>query len=167
MKRGVHGPHGPPPGSATGCGWNLCVWLEGVVVRRYTDFLMLLIPILLVYICSILQQHPYFLFIFLCFSFLFGTFCKKFLCILYLKLFWLSINTHMGDQRKPYEGLHIMFYTRKSTHKPTLHILRCTSAVCLQEVGCRSRSRGRALYRDASRAAHVLGPPPSRAEISN
>ena len=29
--------------------------------------------------------------------------------------------------------------------------------------GCRSRSRGRALYRDASRAAaHVLGPPPLR-----
>ena len=27
---------------------------------------------------------------------------------------------------------------------------------------CRSRSRGCALYRDASRAAYVLGPPPSR-----
>ena len=26
---------------------------------------------------------------------------------------------------------------------------------------CRSRIRGRALYRDASRAANVLGPPPS------
>ena len=29
--------------------------------------------------------------------------------------------------------------------------------------GCRSRSRGRALYRDASQTAHMLGPPPSRA----
>ena len=28
--------------------------------------------------------------------------------------------------------------------------------------GCRSRSRGRVLYRDASRAAYVLGLPPSR-----
>ena len=35
-------------------------------------------------------------------------------------------------------------------------------AVCLQGAECRSRSRGRALYRDASRAVHVLGPPPSR-----
>ena len=41
------------------------VWLLGVVVRRYIDFLILLIPTPLVYICSFLQQHPYFLFIFL------------------------------------------------------------------------------------------------------
>ena len=27
-----------------GCGWNLWVWLLGVVVRRYIDFLTLLIP---------------------------------------------------------------------------------------------------------------------------
>ena len=31
-------------GVATGCGWNLWVWLLGVVVRRYIDFLILLIP---------------------------------------------------------------------------------------------------------------------------
>ena len=49
---------------AGGCGWNLWVWLVGVVVRRYIDFLIiLLIPTPLVYICSFLQQHPYFLFI--------------------------------------------------------------------------------------------------------
>ena len=29
-------------------------------------------------------------------------------------------------------------------------------------MGCRSRSRGRALYRDALRAANVLGPSPSK-----
>ena len=40
--------------------------------------------------------------------------------------------------------------------------ISCTSAVCLQGAGCRSRSRGRALYRDASWAAYMLGPPPSR-----
>ena len=28
--------------------------------------------------------------------------------------------------------------------------------------GCRSRSRGRALYREASQVAYVLGPPPSK-----
>ena len=27
-----------------GCGWNLWVWLVVVVVRRYIDFLILLIP---------------------------------------------------------------------------------------------------------------------------
>ena len=57
-------------GVASGSGWNLWVWLLGVVVRRYMyiDFLILLIPTPLVYICSFLQQHPYFLFIFLCFT---------------------------------------------------------------------------------------------------
>ena len=29
-------------GVASGSGWNLWVWLVGVVVRRYTDFLILL-----------------------------------------------------------------------------------------------------------------------------
>ena len=31
-------------GVACGSGWNLWVWLLGVVVRRYIDFLILLIP---------------------------------------------------------------------------------------------------------------------------
>ena len=31
-------------GVASGNGWNLWVWLLGVVVRRYIDFLILLIP---------------------------------------------------------------------------------------------------------------------------
>ena len=33
---------------ASGSGWNVWVWLVGVVVRRYIDFLILLIPIPLV-----------------------------------------------------------------------------------------------------------------------
>ena len=45
-------------GVASGSGWNLWVWLVGVVVRRYIDFLMLLIPTPLV--CFFLQQHPYY-----------------------------------------------------------------------------------------------------------
>ena len=47
---------------ATGSEWNLWVWLVGVVVRRYRDFLILLIPTPLVSVLF-LQQHPYFLFI--------------------------------------------------------------------------------------------------------
>ena len=31
-------------GVASGSQWNVCVWLVGVVVRRYIDFLILLIP---------------------------------------------------------------------------------------------------------------------------
>ena len=31
-------------GVASGSGWNVWVWLLGVVVRRYIDFLILLIP---------------------------------------------------------------------------------------------------------------------------
>ena len=31
-------------GVSSGSGWNLWVWLLGVVLRRYIDFLILLIP---------------------------------------------------------------------------------------------------------------------------
>ena len=59
-------------GVASGCGeqevvWlvgvgGIYVWLVGVVIRRYIDFLILLNPIPLVS-ALFLQQHPYFLFI--------------------------------------------------------------------------------------------------------
>ena len=56
-------------GVASGSGWNLWVWLLGVVLRRYIDFLILLIPTPLVSVLF-LQQHPYFFVHFLkCFSF--------------------------------------------------------------------------------------------------
>ena len=37
-------------GVASGSGWNLWVWLLGVFVRRYIDFLILLISLLLLYL---------------------------------------------------------------------------------------------------------------------
>ena len=56
-------------GVASGSGWNLWVWLLGVVVRRYIDFLILLIPTPLVSVLFY-SSIPTFLFIFLkCFSF--------------------------------------------------------------------------------------------------
>ena len=62
-------------GVASGSGWNLWVWLLGVVLRRYIDFLILLIRTPLVYIYTFLQQHPYFfVHFFKCFSFLFQYF---------------------------------------------------------------------------------------------
>ena len=62
-------------GVASGSGWNIWVWLLGVVLRRYIDFLILLIPTPC--ICTFLQQHPYF-FVHLkkYFSFLFQYFLK-------------------------------------------------------------------------------------------
>ena len=41
-------------GVANGSGWKLWVWLLGVVVRRYIDFLILLIstPLVSVFFCS-------------------------------------------------------------------------------------------------------------------
>ena len=36
-------------GVASGSGWNLWVWLLGVVVRRYIDFLMLPEPIIIIF----------------------------------------------------------------------------------------------------------------------
>ena len=60
-------------GVANGSGWNLWVWLLGVVVRRYIDFLILLIPTPLV---SVLFAAASLLFVHLkkCFSFLFQYF---------------------------------------------------------------------------------------------
>ena len=50
-------------GVASGSGWNLLVWLLGVVVRRYIDFLILLIPTPLVSVL-LYSSIPTFLFIF-------------------------------------------------------------------------------------------------------
>ena len=56
-------------GVASGSGWNLWVWLLGVVVMRYIDFLILLIPTPLVSVlfyssiptfCSNLKKNMFF-----------------------------------------------------------------------------------------------------------
>ena len=62
-------------GVASGSGWNLWVWLLDVVVRRYIDFLILLIPTPLVSVrfCSSIPTFCSFL---KCFSFLFQYFLK-------------------------------------------------------------------------------------------
>ena len=92
-----------------GCGWNLWVWLLDVVVRRYIDFLILLIPTPLVYV---IFAAAYLLFV----HFLNGTFCNKILDInIFFHIAYTHIRVTTGVPRQPYEGLH-MFYTR-STHK--------------------------------------------------
>ena len=51
-------------GVTSGSGWNLWMWLLGVVVRRYIDFLIYTTYPYSSCTCSFLQQHPYLLFIF-------------------------------------------------------------------------------------------------------
>ena len=50
-------------GVASGSGWNLWVWLLGVVVRRYIYRFPHTTYRYSSCICFFLQQHPYFLFI--------------------------------------------------------------------------------------------------------
>ena len=44
-------------GVASGSGWNLWVWLLGVVVRRYIDFLSLLLYLFFFAAASLLFVH--------------------------------------------------------------------------------------------------------------
>ena len=70
-------------GVASGSGWNLWVWLLGVVVRRYIDFLILLIttPLVSVLFYSSIPT----------FSSFFNV----------LNFFSRSINTHTGNYGCP------------------------------------------------------------------
>ena len=67
-------------GVVSGSGWNLWVWLLGVVVMRYIDFLILLIPTPLVSVlfCSSIPTFCSFLNVFRSCS---STFCNYILCI--------------------------------------------------------------------------------------
>ena len=60
-------------GVASGSGWNLWVWLLGVVVRRYIDFLILLI-LLLLYLFFYAAVSLLFVHLKKCFSILFKYF---------------------------------------------------------------------------------------------
>ena len=71
----------------------------GVVVRRYIDYLILLIPTPLVS-ALFLQQHPYFLFIFKMFFVLVPVHF-----VIYLIIFSRSINKHKGDNWHPTEAV--------------------------------------------------------------
>ena len=55
-------------GVASGSGWNLWVWLVGVAVKRYIDFIILLIPIPLVSVLFF-SSIPTFCYFLKCFSF--------------------------------------------------------------------------------------------------
>ena len=87
-------------GVASGSGWNQWVWLVGVVVRRYIDFLILLIPTPLVSVLF-LQEHPYFLFIFLNYNFKdTHYFVKQYNAMICHKIVVGNNISHMDDNKE-------------------------------------------------------------------
>ena len=78
---------------ASGSGSNLWVWLLGVVVRRYIDFLILLLYLFFFAAATLLFVH------FFIFSFLFQYFFVIKFDVLHN--FSCSINTHTGNYGHP------------------------------------------------------------------
>ena len=130
-----------------------------MVVRRYIDFLINL-SLLLLYMFFFAAASLLFVHFFKCFSFLFQYFFLIKFCVLnnvfaQYKHTYGRLRASHGSHMK---AAHNVLYTKKHIQM----YASWKSAVLHQGAWCRSRSRGRALYRDASRAAYVLGPPPSR-----
>ena len=72
-------------GVASGSGWNLWVWLLGVVVRRYIDFLILFIPTPLV---SVLFYSSI------------PTFCSFFYFILFFNIIYIILVQYWNVKQK-------------------------------------------------------------------
>ena len=106
-------------GVASGSGWNLWVWLLGVVVRRYIDFLVLLIPTPLVSVLFY-SSIPTFCSFLKCFSFIFKMFfvlvpvlfCNNILCITQYKHTYGQLRTSHGSHMK---AAHTVLYTHTHT----------------------------------------------------
>ena len=100
-------------GVAGGSGWNLWVWLLGVVVRRYIDFLILLIPTPLVSVLFY-SSIPTFS---KCFSFKF----QYFFVITFYELnnFFLKYKQKYGQLRASHgshmKAAHTVLYIKKDT----------------------------------------------------
>ena len=109
-------------GVASGSGWNLWVWLVGVVVRRYIDFIILLITTPLFF----LQQHPYF--------FIFYFFYFVLVPVLFVIKFYVLYNfstqyKHTYGQLRASHGSHMkaahnVLYMKKHAHT-NVHFISC------------------------------------------
>ena len=75
-------------GVASGSGWNLLVWLLDVVVRRYIDFLILLIPTPLVSVLFYSSIPTFCSFKKMFFVLVQVLFCNNILCI---KFFFCAV----------------------------------------------------------------------------
>ena len=96
-------------GVVSGSGWNIWVWLLGVVVRRYIDFLILLIPTPLVSVLFCSSIH---------------TFCSFKKCFLYI-----YIERERESYRLPTKedhfayNYHITIMTHTTPFPSPLHII--------------------------------------------
>ena len=109
-------------------GWNQWVWLLGVVVRRYINFLILLIPTPLVSVlfCSSIPTFCSFK----CFSFLFQYFFVITFSV--LNNFSLSINTygqlwpsHGSHMKAAHTVLYMKKHTQTYTSYPAMGFISC------------------------------------------
>ena len=130
-------------GMASGCGEQEV----GVVIRRYIDFLILLIPIPLVSVLF-LQQHPYFLFNF----FMFFVLVPE----LFLNYNFFAQYKHIlattGVPRQPYEGCTYCFIHEEA--HTNVRFISCDGHQ-LYERGVDLEVEGVRYYRDASRAGRL------------
>ena len=105
-------------GVASGSGWNLWVWLLGVVVRRYIDFLILLIPTPLVSVLFY-SSIPTFCSFFKCFSFLFQYFFDIVITFYVLNIFFTQYKHTYGQLRASHGShmkvAHTVLYMKKHT----------------------------------------------------
>ena len=90
-------------GVASGSGWNLWEWLLGVVVRRYIDFLILLIPTHLVSVLFY-SSIPTFCSFLKCFSFLFQYFLK---ITFYVLINFFAQYKHTYRQLRASHSIHM------------------------------------------------------------
>ena len=149
-------------GVANGNGWNLWVWVLGMVVTKYIDFLILLIPTPLVSVlfCSSIPTFCSFL---KCFSFLFQYFFVITFYVLnnvfaqYKHTYWQLRASHGSHN---YEGCTYCFIHEEA--HTNVRFISCD--------GHQLYERGVDLEVEAVRyiemhrgpAAYVLGLPPSR-----
>ena len=126
---GMYGCGEQEVGVASGSGWNVWVWLLGVVVRRYIDFL-----ILLLYLFFFYSSIPTFLFIFYnvfrsCSSTFFKCIKSFFRAVLLYKHTYRQLRASHGIHMK---AAHTVLYMNKHTQTyasyPALDI-SCMSVV--------------------------------------
>ena len=142
-------------GVASGSGWNLWMWLLGVVIRRYIDFLILLIPTPLVSVLFY-SSIPTFCSFLKCFSFLFQYF---FVITFYVLNNFFTQYKHTYGQLRASHGSHM-----KVAHTVLYTKVRFISynGHQLYERGVHLEVEGvRYIEMHRGPAAYVLGPPPS------
>ena len=119
-------------GVASESGWNLWVWLLCVVVRRYIDFLILLIPTPLVFVLFVAASLLFVHFV-KCFSFLFQYFFViKFYVLNNFFAGSKNIRATTGVPRQHMKAAHNVLYMKK--HRQTYASYPAMNISCMSVV---------------------------------